>query len=66
MKRKWWYGNDDDEKALETVKARYGLSTESDVIRLLLRLAASTEGIRVTMPSVESKGVKKIKKLLDL
>jgi hypothetical protein len=64
MKRKWYYADNEDEKALEAVMKKYGLSTESDVIRLLLRLGSSAEGIRVTMPSENSKVVTRVKKSL--
>jgi hypothetical protein len=63
MKRKWYYGNEDDEKALAIIKARYGFTDDSVALRFALRLVASPDAVQIKIAS--GKAVKRVKKSLE-
>ena len=45
--RKTYYLGVQDEHAIETIKARYGLSTDSDAVRFALRLLAESPAVQI-------------------
>ena len=47
--RMWYYGTEDDKIAIDLLKERYGLSTDSDAVRFALRLVADPEAIKNTI-----------------
>ncbi len=55
LTRKGYYVAEEDLTAIAIIRQRYGLSTDSDAVRLALRLVADPEAIKV---SINQKKVK--------
>ena len=50
MKPKLFRLDEIDEKAIETIKQRYGCETDAQVVRLALRVLAGCERLDVVLP----------------
>jgi Arc/MetJ family transcription regulator len=55
MKRTTIFLGDEDREAIRTIRTRYGVSTDSDAVRLALRILAQVQEVRVS-PLPESVG----------
>lgn len=61
MKRKGVYLGEIDEECIKAIRAKYGLCSDNDAIRLALRLLADEEAIKVTVaPKTAKKALRSL------
>lgn len=55
--RRTYYAYEGDDEAVAHIRAKYGLSTDSDAVRLALRLVAAGDAIQVKVAPVATKRI---------
>jgi hypothetical protein len=46
LRRRSYYATKDDDQAVENIRRKYGLSTESDAVRFALRLVGADDALK--------------------